>query len=151
MGKLFSGWGIRLIIIAVIVGGGFVLRDRLSSNAGDLQVGDCFDNPGTEEIKDVQHHPCTEAHTGEVIFIGNMNGANESYPTDDAFVDYIGANCLPAFNSYTGMDYQTATEFDFGSYTPSKDGWGDGDREVACFLVRTDNGTMSKSYKAATQ
>ena len=47
--------------------------------------------------------------------------------------------------------YQTATEFDFGSYTPSKDGWGNGDREVACFLVRTDSGTMTQSYKAATQ
>ena len=43
--------------------GGFVLRDRLSSNAGDLAVGDCFDEPtaSAETIEDVQHQPCTEA------------------------------------------------------------------------------------------
>jgi hypothetical protein len=74
---LFSGWGIRLVVVGAIVVGGFLFRDRISGNAGDLQVGDCFDDPGTSEISDVQHHPCTEAHTGEVIFIGNMSGTDE--------------------------------------------------------------------------
>ena len=66
-----GSWGVRIAIIAIIIVGGFVLRDRLSSSAGDLKVGDCFDEPATGgEISDVQHHPCTEAHTAEVVFIG---------------------------------------------------------------------------------
>ena len=54
----------------MIVIGGLVLRDRLSGSASDLKIGDCFDVPATEtDIKDVQHHPCTEAHTGEVFAV----------------------------------------------------------------------------------
>jgi hypothetical protein len=146
---LFSGWGIRLVVVGAIVVGSFLFRDRISGNAGDLQVGDCFDDPGTSEISDVQHHPCTEAHTGEVIFIGNMSGTDEEYPTDDAFFTYMESNCLPAWTSYTGLDFQTTQELDFSSYTPSKDGWAHGDREVACFLVRSDGATMTQSYKVA--
>ena len=51
---------IRVGIIAVIVAVGFVFRDFLSGNAGDLKVGDCFDQPSTTNtvVKDVPHHPC---------------------------------------------------------------------------------------------
>ena len=151
MRGLLSGWGLRILIIGAIVVGGLIFRDRISGNAGDLQVGDCFDNPSTEEISDVQHHPCSEPHTGEVIYIGNMDGSNDAYPSDDAFFSYMETNCLPAFGSYTGMDYQSSTDFDFSSYTPSQDGWNKGDREVACFLVRADGAPMTKSFKAAAQ
>jgi hypothetical protein len=60
-------WIIRIAIIAVIAGGAYILRDRLTANAGDLKVGDCFDDPTGEQVKDVQHHPCTESHTAEVV------------------------------------------------------------------------------------
>ncbi|HEY7970691.1 MAG TPA: hypothetical protein VID95_11905, partial [Candidatus Limnocylindrales bacterium] len=76
-------WILRIGIIVLIVAGGFLLRDRLSSNAGDLKVGDCFDDPaGQTEIKDVQHHPCSEGHTAEVVFLGKMTGDNASYPSN---------------------------------------------------------------------
>jgi len=93
-----GSWGVRIAIIAIIIVGGFVLRDRLSSSAGDLKVGDCFDEPATGgEISDVQHHPCTEAHTAEVVFIGDMTGDNSTYPSDDQFDQFAATNCLPAF------------------------------------------------------
>ena len=78
-----GGWIVRIGIVAVIAIGIFVFRDRLSSSAGDLAVGDCFDEPSIAiEIKDVQHHPCNEAHTAEVIFVGDMTGSNDIYPSD---------------------------------------------------------------------
>ena len=82
MSGFLSGWGVRLGIVAVIIIGGFILRDRLSSSAGDLKVGDCFDEPASgAEISEVQHHPCAESHTAEVVFIGEMTGENSTYPT----------------------------------------------------------------------
>ena len=60
---------VRLAIIGIIVIGeigAFLFRDRLTGNAAELKVGDCFDVPTTAtEITDVQHHPVHRvAHRG---------------------------------------------------------------------------------------
>ncbi len=109
------GWILRIGIIAVIVVGALIFRDRISGSAADLKVGDCFDEPtGTTLIKDVQHHPCTKAHTSEVIFVGIMPGSNDAYPAQAVFDDYTLSNCVPAYNAYTGSDFQADTEIDIG-------------------------------------
>lgn len=144
------GWVIRIAIIAVIAIGAFVLRDRLSGNAGSLEVGDCFDEPvGATLITDVQHHPCNEAHTSEVIFVGNMTGANETYPTDEVIDGYAEANCLPAYTTYTGRSFETDTEMNIAWFYPTTDGWKDGDRGVTCYAIRLDGTAISTSIKKA--
>ena len=149
MSRLLSGWGIRILIIVVIVIGGFLLRDRLSGNAGDLSIGDCFDDPGTvTEVSDVQHHPCAEAHSGEVIYTGNMSGENGSYPSDDLILEFVTTNCLPAFKSYTGQEYDGQT-LDVGYFHPTRDGWSGGDREVICYATRIDGTPTTGSLKVA--
>jgi hypothetical protein len=64
----------RFPILTAIAGfalGGYLLRDFISGNVGDLKVGDCFDPPALAAkdavVKDVQHHPCSERHGGEVF------------------------------------------------------------------------------------
>jgi hypothetical protein len=144
-----KGIGIRLAIIAVIALGGFLLRDRLSGNAGDLQVGDCFDAPTTEgiDVGDVPHHPCTEGHTAEVILVKDYDGADTTYPTDDAWLGFVSGNCVPAFNAYTGIDYETDVVFEMGYFTPNLEGWDGGDREVSCYAIRIDRAPMNASIK----
>jgi hypothetical protein len=150
MRGFLSGWGIRILIIAIIAGGAFIFRDRLGGNAGDLQVGDCFDEPAqeTETVEDVQHHPCNESHTAEVVFVGNYAGATDTYPTDDQFVSAVLAQCVPAFNSYTGRDFQSDQELDLGYFVPTADGWGGGDHEMICYAVRLDEAPSTTSVKA---
>jgi Septum formation len=150
VGRFMTGIGVRVLVVAVLVVGGFVLRDRLSSDAGQLQVGDCFDDPGGVEISAVQHHPCIEAHTGEVIYTGNMTGDDGSYPSDDAIFEWVSAYCLPAFASYTGQAYDGQV-LDIGYYHPTTDGWTKGDRQVICYATRLDSSTMTGSLKVASQ
>jgi len=72
-------------IIAIIAIGGYIFRDRLSSDAGGLKVGECFDDPaGATRITDVQHHPCTEAHNAEVVFLGELPDGDKTFPTTSA-------------------------------------------------------------------
>jgi Septum formation len=143
-----NSWILRIGIIVLIVAGGFLLRDRLSSNAGDLKVGDCFDDPaGQTEIKDVQHHPCTEAHTAEVVFLGKLTGDNASYPADAAVDTWVRANCLPAWEAYTGKTFETEPMLTAGYYQPTPDGWSSGDRDVICYAYREDNAPMTVSVK----
>lgn len=142
------GWIFRIGVIAAIGLGALVFRDRLSSNAGELKLGDCFDDPaGVTVVTDVQHHPCTESHTAEVVFLGKMSGDDATYASDAAMDTYVEANCLPAWNAYTGKDYQTETVLTLGYYVPSEEGWKDGDREVLCYAIREDGAPMTSSVR----
>ena len=73
-----------IVVIVLVVA--FVFRDRLSGNAGDLAVGDCFDAPTLDgqTVSDVQHHPCTEPHTGEVFAVVTNPAADAAYPEQPA-------------------------------------------------------------------
>lgn len=143
------GWLVWLAIIAVGAGGAFIFRDRISGNAGELVVGDCFDEPvGQELIDDVQHHPCNESHTAEVVFVGDMPGS-DSVPTDADYDAFFAANCIPAFNAYTGRDFQSDEELDMGSLIPSDDGWRSGDHEMACYVIRIDGAATTESVRVA--
>jgi hypothetical protein len=54
---------------------------------------------------------------------------------------------VPAFEAYTGRDWETDTELDLGYFYPTADGWPSGDREVACYVARLDGVSMSASVK----
>jgi hypothetical protein len=141
---------IRVGIIAAIVLAVFVFRAYLSGSASDLKVGDCFDPPATTEqvVKDVQHHPCTDAHLAEVFYVGKYDEASTGYPARDAFEAFVLDRCIGAFQAYTGKAYESATDLDIQPFWPTEEGWGKGDKEVTCFAVRVDGGTMTTSVKA---
>jgi len=150
MRGFFTGWGIRILIIAVIAGGALIFRDKLTGNAGDLKVGDCYDSPaGTAEIEDVQHHPCNESHTAEVVFVGKMTGEDNAYPTDTAIDAWVTSNCEAPWTAYTGKNPRTDADFSLYYYAPTSDGWGKGDRGVVCFARRLDGAPMTSSLRAA--
>ena len=144
-----GGIAARLGIIGAVVVGGIILRPFISGDAGSLQVGDCFDTPTTvsETVEDVQHHPCTDPHGAEVVYVGDYAPATDTYPSDDDFFTFFEANCGPAFNAYTGLDFLTAAEYDMSAFTPTAEGWDDNDRKVICYAVRTDDATMNASIK----
>jgi hypothetical protein len=149
---LFSGWGIRILIIGVVIVGGLVFRDRLSSNAADLAVGDCFDQPttATDTIEDVQHHPCSEAHTAEVIFVGPHSAASGAAPlTTSEIESFVAASCFPAFASYTGLDFLTDKVYDIGYIYPLEADWNKGERKVTCYTSKIDGSVMTASVKKA--
>jgi hypothetical protein len=139
---------LRFGIIGAIALGGFLLRDRLTGAAGDLRVGDCFDDPATTtEIHDVQHHPCTEAHTAEVIYLGKLTGDDAKYPTDPVVEGWVRSNCLPAWSTYTGKAFDAKAVLTLAYYQPTEKGWSKGDRDVICYATREDGATMTGSVK----
>ena len=146
---------IILAVIGLIVVGGvvytFLNRDSLTGAATELQVGDCFDEPDvTDEITDVQHQPCTSPHDAEVFLnFTSPAGPDEPYPVVSGFAEFVHENCLPAFESYTGRDWETDTVLDYGAYTPTLSGWTDDahDRAFTCYVVRVDDGQLYGSMK----
>jgi Septum formation len=140
--------GIRIGIVVALIAVGLILRPFISGNASQLNVGDCFDIPtgATDTIKDVQHHPCTDAHDAEVVFTGNYPSAS-SYPTDPEFQQYFTDNCLPAYTAYTGVDILTTSDMDMGYFAPTSEGWSKGDRKITCYGNKIGQSKMSASIK----
>jgi hypothetical protein len=138
-----------LVVVAVAAGIGFLFRDRLTGNAGDLQVGDCFMVPAGDTVNDVQHHPCAEAHDGEVFVVDKYSGT-DTYPSTDDFDAWAAQYCGPAFQTYTGDSYDTRNDLSIGYFYPLEDGWGKGDRQMICYLTPLPEGTtVTVSYKKA--
>jgi hypothetical protein len=136
-------------IIAIIAIGGYIFRDRLSSDAGGLKVGECFDDPaGATRITDVQHHPCTEAHNAEVVFLGELPDGDKTFPTTSAVQEWVRSNCVPVWSTYTGKNFETELTLGLGFYQPSPESWGHGDRKMVCYAIREDNAPMTTSVKA---
>lgn len=139
----------RLGIVGLIAVGGLLLRPLLAGNAGDLKVGECFDEPATlEAVEDVQHHPCTDPHTSEVFLVMDVPDA-ASYPTDAAFEGMVQASCVPAFDTYTGLDFATDPDWTIGYFVPTPESWSSGDRGLICYTIRIDGAPTSASLKAA--
>ena len=143
---------LRVGLIAAVGVGAIVLQPFLSGNVGALKVGECFDVPtATETVEDVQHHPCTDTHGGEVFFVGTHAAAKDApYPADTALTGEIEAACTPAFNAYTGLDALTDPTWTFGYFYPLKKGWDDDDdRGFICYATRVDEAPTNASIKKA--
>lgn len=141
---------IGIVVIAVVVGA-FVINALGPKAVGDLKVGDCFDVPTlaseSDTVDTVQHHACTQGHTGEVIFVGDYTGGTGVYPAVSDFDTFVGNACKPAFQAYVGANLDSSPDLSIGYFYPLSDGWSNGDRSVTCYAVRNDNGPMTTSVK----
>jgi hypothetical protein len=139
-------WFAALIGLLLVVA--LVFRDWLPGTAQNLLVGDCFDPPSSGAfVINVPHHPCSEPHLAEVIFVGDHPGG--SFPGDAALEEFVAVVCLPAFEAYVGHAYASDTELDVTAFYPTSLSWRRGDHGVTCYVVRVDAGTMTSSVKAS--
>jgi hypothetical protein len=139
---------IRIGIIAVIVLGGLIFRDRLSGSAGELKVGDCFDDTTGTKVSEVQHHPCTEAHNAEVVLVGDYPAAKGAPLPSANFVSY-GDTCGSAAFAYVGSTPPDNLIYSF--YYPLEEDWNKGERKMICYITTENQVTLTKSMKAGVQ
>jgi hypothetical protein len=141
-----------LIIVLATGAFGYVFRDQITGNVGDLRAGDCFDMPAGATagitVSDIQHRPCTTPHDGEVISVVDYPAPAGSAPLAAATRKQFAADlCTQAFTTYTGRSFRAATEFDLGWFYPTNDGWANGDRSFTCWTVRLDQAKLNGSLK----
>jgi hypothetical protein len=140
---------IRIGLFIVVGIGALVARPFLTGGASDLKVGECFDVPtSATTVEDVQHHPCTEAHVGEVFFVGTLPVADKApYPNDTAFGVAVAGVCDRAFDAYTGLTFVTDRTWTYGYFVPLSKDWATGDRSLSCYAARIDERPTNASIK----
>lgn len=144
---------IILGVILVIIVAAVAINALGPSAVGDLKVGDCFDVPTglgeADTVDTVQHHPCTQSHTAEVIFVGDYTGGTDVYPATTDFDTFVGNTCGPAFETYVGTSLDADPDLSIGYFYPLADSWSNGERSVTCYAERTDETPMSSSIKGS--
>jgi hypothetical protein len=59
----------------------------------------------------------------------------------------VGTTCVPAFDGYTGLAFQTDATWTFGYFVPLSKDWESGDRGVICYAARMDSTPTTTSIK----
>ena len=144
-GGFLRNIGVR-VALGLLIFGGFSAWSAISSAdrddsgviveegdvaANELAVGDCLFDPGEDVFEEVRGVACDEPHDFEIFSLATISGT--SYPTDLAFDDAAFQHCLPAFEAYTGENYD-ASDYWIGYFVPDERAWSDGDRIMQCYL-----------------
>ena len=124
-----------------IVAGCGLLDDELAPGEVetlDLQLGDCFVNPGADRVvTTVQLVPCDEPHDYEVFHIFELED-QDAYPGDSALQQQWTAGCLQQFEEFVGVPFDVSAIEISGIY-PTAETWESiDDREVICSVTRVD-------------
>jgi Septum formation len=150
-------WWIPVLAIVLVVG--YVASARrddsgVITSAGnlsieDLRAGDCFDSDEEEEISSVDAQPCDEPHQYEMFHLATWTGSSD-YPTEEAVIDFVVEECVPAFEAYVGRSFQSS-RLDFLPVYPVEEGWNDGDRAFQCVLFDPEEAVLTESLRGANR
>jgi hypothetical protein len=92
---------------------------------------------------------CTEPHDIEVSAVFDYPAGPElDFPGTVAVDGYATDQCIERFEEYVGAPYE-ASSLDVIIVAPDEDGWGDGDRRIACVLYHVDFQELTESVAAS--
>ncbi|MEM7141323.1 MAG: septum formation family protein [Actinomycetota bacterium] len=115
---------IRLLCAALALG--LFATACSDGNVFDLEVGTCFNDPGSTEVSDLPLVDCDEPHYAEVYALYNVTEA--SLPSQISMFE----GCIERFEAAIGEPFATSI-YNASAFTPTSGSWDQGDREVVCY------------------
>ena len=129
------------------------------TEAGDLgafiiKVGDCILLPNEWSEAGVDDYvefikldgvPCTELHDVEIVSARTLPDGD--FPGRDALFGALSDFCVPAYEKYVGIPFDTDAPHDIDIFIPSVVGWAEGDREIQCYASLTSGEQMGASIR----
>lgn len=104
------------------------------TEAFDLQVGDCFDDPAVDqEVQSVTAVPCAEPHDAEVY--AEFELPDGDFPGETEVSEAGGQGCYDRFEEFAGIAPEASTLSVF-YLQPTEDSWeGADDRQITCAVI----------------
>ncbi|MGW3497024.1 DUF4190 domain-containing protein [Streptomyces sp. NPDC001020] len=122
---------------------------RDNSVTFSLKKGECFNAPGgslSGETYDVDKVPCSREHQAEVF--ADVRLPAGGYPGDDAVTRTAEKKCYALQNAYAMDSWAVTDDVDVYYFTPTRESWRFGDREITCMFGNTDEkGTLTGSLR----
>ncbi|HOB56030.1 MAG TPA: septum formation family protein [Rhodoglobus sp.] len=117
------------------------------TDAFAIGVGDCLNDGGVEgEVSSVVVIDCAQPHDSEAY--SSIQVPDGDYPGEDAILAQAEQDCLAAFNTFAGINYDQST-LSFSYYYPTEGSWGNGDREILCLILDPAGKTVGTLANAA--
>lgn len=115
--------------------------------AFDLQLGDCFNDPGSGEVEAVGVVPCTEAHDFEVYHVFTLDDG--TYPGTEVIQDKWIDGCLAEFEPFVGTSFDVSI-LDISAIFPTQQSWEElGDRVILCSVTAVDGMPRTGSARSS--
>ena len=134
---------LRLGLVALLVGGVVACA---SPTASGLAPGACVDLPESGAIAGATSTLCIAPHDAEVFWTGKLEGFTD-LPSTEQIRTFSAAGCAPALVAYSGIDIFSDATYDVGWFSPTSDGWKNGDRGLICYVYRVDGAKMTAPVK----
>ena len=145
-GMILSGIGAAILALALATGGAAEFWDgfqegraRTENGTFSVDEGECFDTPGGSlegMAYDVDTVSCDEEHDGEVF--ANFKMASGSYPGDSEITEAADDKCYTLQYAYAMDTWAIPENVDIYYFTPTRDSWSLGDREISCLFGNVD-------------
>jgi Domain of unknown function (DUF4190)/Septum formation len=146
---LSAFWTLLLIVLLVVVTGspGSATRGANGQishggklNVFSLAVGDCFDNPASQQdIASVTAVPCTEPHDAQVFASFDLPGTDTNYPGNLTQLASNGCNAQQDHLNQALVTDSMSIRFIY----PVQHAWQSGERTVTCLVVTPANVSSS--------
>ncbi|GGK53982.1 DUF4190 domain-containing protein [Streptomyces flaveus] len=143
-GMILSGIGTAFLVFAFASGGAAEFWEGFKEGAREgatfsVDKGECFDAPGgsLEGVAyDVDEVPCAGEHDGEVF--ANFQLDNGGYPGDTAITEAADDKCYTLQHTYAMDSWALPDDVDIYYFTPTRQSWDLGDREISCLFGNVD-------------
>ncbi len=113
-----------VLLLALVVAG-------CAGNVDEIDVGSCFDDPGSGEIRNVSFVDCDAPHHHEVYAVLTTRMAGDEFPGEKALVDEAQVRCIAGFAAFVGGEF-AGSALDIFYFYPTDQSWAEGDRRIAC-------------------
>ena len=114
----------------------------------DLEPGDCFLNPESTDVSDVEQTPCDEPHDAEVFAVYDLAFDRDAdFPGASQVQSAAQEGCQAEFEGYVGQPYEDSPYF-LSAIAPTQRTWeGRDDREVVCSLITATGEQLEESLR----
>ncbi|HEY1135356.1 MAG TPA: septum formation family protein [Nocardioides sp.] len=117
-----------------------------TAEAASLEVGDCVNNPDSDQFEDIGAVPCADSHDLEIYHAFDL--ADGEYPAEEDIFAEAETECGGRFEEFVGFPYEDS-EIDWDIFFPTSQSWDEfDDREVQC-IVFDLNGPVEGTLEGA--
>lgn len=123
------------------------VTEEASADAFALKVGDCLQDPGALELREITAVPCDQPHDYEAYAATLLKGTD--YPGQESVETTARGFCGREFQKFIGAAYDEST-LNYRYFAPSETSWSSqSDREILCLVALGDGTKSSTSLKGS--
>ena len=115
-----------------------------TSSVMHMSIGQCIQQPESDQVSTVETVDCSKPHDAEVFFLYEVEGTN--YPGEDSLNSTAEQVCIAAFEAYVGKSFEESS-LNATWFVPTSKSWQQNDHEIVCMATDMQNGKLNQSVK----